>query len=181
MRLLLTFISIIFLLLAIASFVTTCAYLLPTIEFLYPKLGLGLGWGTVKKAIGTVSDVHTSSSSSRSLRDGQSYTTGSTTVTIQFHDEKGHLFDFSCHPIFKNFKEKSSVNVIYYSNKDFENTADLEIKDALAKGKDILSTRVPGIPVSIFLWLERPVIFFILGIVLLILRIPIGQFKNIYP
>ena len=183
MRLLLTFISIIFLLLAITSFITalwslkeplTCFF---EIKFPAPKSTL-----RYKTAIGTVTDVKTSSSSSRSLRDGQSYTTGSTKVTIQFHDEKGHLYQVSCNPIFKNFKEKSFVNVLYSSDSFDEKWADDNKKHALENNSDIVSAAdVNGIPLSIFLWLERPVIFVVIGIVLLILRFPVGQFKNMYP
>lgn len=182
MRLLFTSVSIVFLLLAIASFVTALWSIRKPIEcFLDIKFPQHTTL-RYKRALGTVTDVHTSTSSSRSLRDGQSYTTGSTKVTIQFHDEKGHLYQVSCNPIFKNFKEKSSVNVLYSSDSIDEKWADDNKKQALENNSDVISaTAVNGIPLSIFLWLELPVIFVVIGIVLLILRFPIGQFRNMYP
>jgi len=49
-------------------------------------------------------------------------------------------------------------------------TIDAE-KDAKEKGEDIRPILVKGTPKSIFLWLERPLLFFVIGIVALIVML----------
>lgn len=178
MRIILTIVSIVLLLLSIASFVTALISFKEPFEFLFPKLSNTV----VKKAVGTVTNIYTSSTSSKSLQTGNSYSTSSKRVDIQFHDEKGRLYELSCNPIFKNFKEKSTIAVLYYTNSTFEKDADENMKEATSKGREKpLPTYVPGIPVSVFLWLERPAIFLVIAIVLLIIRFPVGQLKNTFP
>lgn len=191
MKLLFTGISVLLLLLAIASFVTAIAYLLPVIEFTVP----GMTSLPVKEAIGTVTSITARTSSSRSASTGRTTTTSHVTATIQFHDESGHLFQITCDPLFKSFKEKSKVKILYSPHSsaaelanEYAHRAD-SIDAGLAKenaqnGTQLHAYRdavgVSGIPKSLFYWLERPITFLIIGIVLLLLRIPAGLFKNTY-
>jgi hypothetical protein len=62
----------------------------------------GIGAKVIKTAVGTVTDVSEVGSSSTG-RSGRVYNALETRVTIQFHDEKGHLYEINCSPMFKNF------------------------------------------------------------------------------
>jgi hypothetical protein len=186
MRTFFSMLSIFLLLLAIASFITSLVSLWPTLVCTIPKLSGSYAYSaTMKKAIGTVTDVHTSTSSSKSLHTGNSYSTGSTTVKIQFHDEKGHLFEIICNPIINIFKEKSSVKVSYlvipWNEKDAERRAKSDTANPTFRPGVPTATSVKGVPISLYYWLERPVLFLIIGIVLLILRFPANQFRNFFP
>jgi hypothetical protein len=144
-----------------------------------PRVRSFFGWPPTKTALGMVADVRHKGRSNST--NGSFSTEGwATTVTIQFHDEKSHLFEITCHPVFKNFKEKSSVKVIYYSENYQEQSADSEIKEAHKKNDDVRAVSVRGIPISIFLWIEYPIIFFIIGIVLLIVRFAAIMLKSAY-
>jgi hypothetical protein len=177
MRIAFSIASVVMLLLAVASFITAVINFWPILDYIIP----GATSGEVKEAEGVVSDVTTSTSRTTSVRTGNSYSTGSTTVTIRFNDDRGHLFEIMSHPIFKSFKEKDKVRVIYFVNKYDEQNADEFAKKAKETGDQYPTAEmVTGIPKSWFLWLERPIIFIVIGIVLLILRFPVGMIKQTF-
>jgi hypothetical protein len=141
----------------------------------------GISSLTLKKAVGTVTDIQTSTSSSRSQRTGNSYSTGSTTVKIQFRDEKDHIYEVSCYPIFNTFKEHDSVKISYLLSSFDEKQAEYWKKGDPSNPTYHPAEGVEGTPISIYYWLERPVIFILIALVLLILRLPVGQLRNTFP
>lgn len=71
----------------------------------------------------------------------------------------------------KIFRKGSIYKVFYQKNSwDEQDAIDAE-KDAKEKGEDIRPILVKGTPKSIFLWLERPLLFFVIGIVALIVML----------
>ncbi len=182
MRTVFSIVSIVLLLLAIASFVAVIVSLKPTLEFTFMPFRSLFTDQPVEMAVGTVTDVSTTSSSSRSLQRGTSYSTGTTTVTIEFQDPKGRLFAIDCAPIFNPFKEKATVKVLYCADKFNEKDADENAKlHSQNPGSYFSPAFVPGIPVSLIVWIQRPVMFLVIGIVLLILRFPVGQLRQTFP
>ena len=180
-RFLFSLLSIVLLLLAIASFFYALWSIREPIEcFLNMKFPEKTTM-RYKTTIGTVSDIKTTTTSSYSYREGRSISTSSTEVIIKFYDEKKHYFQITCNPIFNNFKEKSSVKVLYNVNSFYENLAEASQKLARENNKDYVETvGVSGIPLSLLYWIQRPLLFIFIGCILLILRFPANQFKNFF-
>jgi hypothetical protein len=176
MRTLFSALAILFLLLAIVSFIVSLVSLYPALEIAIPGLR---GTQRFKTAIGTVTYIGMGSSS-RSGSSGNVYKTSEAKVTIQFHDEEGHLCEINCDPIFKKFEMRSSVKVHYHIGEEDSFAIVRAEKWAKESGRDVQPVLVSGTPSSLFLWLERPVLFFVLGVVLLILMLAPIAFRKFY-
>jgi hypothetical protein len=132
-----------------------------------------------KRAIGTVVHLDKSSTTNHSIRENRTYTTSSTVARIHFKDDKDHLFQISWKPIFINIKQHSQIPVLYTANEFNEHSADRSKEIAKELNSTYVSaTGVYGIPFKLTLWLERPIIFTLISLLLLVLRFGVKLLKN---
>jgi hypothetical protein len=181
MRTLFSALAIVLLIVAIICFIASLKALVPTLACTIPKLhGFYDDSAITKKGVGTVTDVSEVGSSSTG-RSGRVYNALETRVTIQFHDEKGHLLKITCNPIFNFFKKGQSVKVSYLIGPSDEQDAERHTKRDASDSEFPTATRVKGVPISIYYWFERPLLFFIIGIVALIVRLAPIALRNFEP
>lgn len=184
MRMLFSALAIVLLVVAIICFIASLKALMPTLVCTIPKLhGFYDVSAITKKGVGTVTDVSEVGSSSTG-RSGRVYNALETRVTIQFHDESGHLFEITCNPIFNTFKKNQSVKVSYLvtprNERNAEEKAKRDTADAAYRPGVPSAEGVEGVPVSLYHWLERPLLFFLIGIFALIVRLAPIAFRNFY-
>jgi hypothetical protein len=91
------------------------------------------------------------------------------------------LLEITCSPLVKHFKEKSTVKVFYRYGGINEYEVGEHEKYAKEHNEPVEPASVTGIPVSLLFWIERPAFYFIIGIILLIVRMAPINLKNYLP
>lgn len=132
---------------------------------------------------GTVYQIDNNHVSSTTMSG--SLTSGSTDIYIKFHDEKNNTFQIDCYgPLFNNFKKGQQVRILHMMDSYSVKKTEQYRLENLKREKEGSSYRdyysVPGIPLSILYWIQKPLIFGAIGCVSLLLGITaIFAFRSI--
>lgn len=161
-------ISIGMLLLALLCFGVALRYAFPVLVNTIPALSKRY---EQKTAMATVTEI--SKGSTTIHNNSNTSSTSSDRVTVEFLDENDRLFRASFTPLFNTFTRGDSVKVNYQAISELEQVADRRKQKALAENRPVSSVGSSATPASPLIWLQHPLLYFLLGCAVFIFRFPV--------